>query len=158
MIYIRFIADRGFISRAISFRTDGKPSHVEYITTDDIGHPMGTFGGRRIGGVTHRPYGYCNPSFEEWYTFQGIEASYAEALKLDGRKYNSKDIANLLFDIFPESFDPMKLVCDQVVGYSNRMAWAQGLAPALINPNVPTEQMTPALLYGAVTEMVRKVK
>jgi hypothetical protein len=156
-IFIRFIADGSFVSRAIGWRTDGRPSHVEYLITDTSGHPVRTFGARLSGGITHRPYDYCKPTFEEWYSFPGIESSYSEALKLDGRKYNWVDILCLLFGIFPKSFDPERLVCDQLVGYSNRMSWANGLSGVLINPNVPTEEMTPELLYGAVTIMVKKV-
>jgi len=157
MIYLRFIADRGFISRAIGFRTLGKSSHVEFVITDNEGLPVNTFGARLKGGVAHRPYNYTKPDFEEWWTFPGIEASYAEALKLKGRKYNWVDIICLLFGIFPKSFDPQRLVCDQLIGYSNRMAWAAGTSPALVNPNVPTEEMTPEIVYACCTQMVKKV-
>lgn len=158
MICIRFIADHSFISRAIGFRTEGKPSHVEYVMVNDVtGQPVSTFGARLQGGITHRPYDYCKPSWEEWYTFPGIEASYEQAVSLEGRKYDWKDICALLFGWHPQGYDPMQGICSILVGYSNRMAWGAGLAPPLINPNVPTWEMTPELVYGAVTDIIRKV-
>src|ERR1700722_18101453 len=154
--YVRFIADGSIISRGIGLRTEGKPSHVEYVITYPSGEPYGTFGARFAGGVSYRPYGYCDPTWEEWYTFPGIEASYTEALQMAGRKYDWRDIMELLVGWHPKGFDydPQRAVCDNLVGYSNRRAWALGKAPALINPNVPTWQMTPQLLYGAVTQQV----
>jgi hypothetical protein len=157
VILVRFIADGSFVSRAIGWRTEGKISHVEYITTNDSGVAVDTFGARLDGGICHRPYDYCSPTFEEWYSFEGIEASYAEALKLDNRNYDWKNIIRLLFGEVPDSFDPQETICSVLVGYSNRMAWAAGTAPALINPNVPTSEITPELLYGAVSNMVKKV-
>ena len=68
------------------------------------------------------------------------------------------DIVYLLCGWHPGSYNPMKGICSIAVGYSNRMAWGNNEAPALINPNVPTWQMTPQLLYGAVTQMIQKVK
>jgi hypothetical protein len=156
-VYIRFIADRGLISRAIGFRTEGKPSHVEFVVTDDAGIPTSTFGARFKGGITHRPYSYCKPSWEEFYTFAGINASYEEALTLEGRAYDWKDILELLVGWHPRGYDPQEAICSVLVGYSNRRAWARGRAPALINPQVDTWSMTPQLLYGAVTNMVRKI-
>lgn len=158
MTYVRFIADRSFISRAIGFRTIGKPSHVEYVTTNGAGNPLSTFGARFSGGITHRPYNYCKPTWEEWYTFPGIEESYAEATKLAGRKYDWKDIIELLIGWHPGLYDPLRAICSVLVGYSNRQAWAAGHAPALLNPNLSTWQMTPELVYAACTQMVRKVK
>ncbi len=158
MILIRFIADRSFVSRAIGWRTDGKPSHLEYLLTNDKGQPVTTFGARLRGGVRYRPYDYCKPTFEEWYTFPGIEESYVEAMKFNGRKYNWIDILYLLFGIFPKSFDPERLVCDQLVGYSNRRANALYGTPLLVNLNVPTEEMTPELVYACCTKMVTKVR
>lgn len=157
MVYIRFIADSGFLSRGIRVRTDGKPSHVEYVLTDNIGNPVSTFGARLSGGITLRPPDYCKPSWEEWYTFEGIEPSFNQALKFNGRKYDWRDIAALFVGWHPSSYNPETAICSVLVGYSNCLAWAAGEAPPLINPNVPTWQMTTQLLYGAVTKMVRKV-
>lgn len=160
MIYIRFIADSGFISRSIGLRTEGRPSHVEYIITDNAGYAVNTFGARFKGGITHRAYDYCKPVFEEWYSFPGIEASYKHALLLKGRKYDWGDIVALLVGWHPDYYDPQRGICSGLVGYSNRMAWAAGEAPAFINPNVPTWELTPQLLYGACgswTQMVKKV-
>ena len=153
-IYIRFIADDSFVSRAIGWRTEGKPSHVEYVRITDSGM-VSTFGARLVGGVRYRPLDYCKPTFEEWYTFEGIEASFEEATGFYGHKYDWADIIELATGIYPRSYDPNRAICSILVGYSNRMAWAAGKAPALINPNVPTRQMTPQLLYGAVTEQVK---
>lgn len=156
-VYVRFIADQGLLSRTIGLRIIGKVSHVEYIITNDDGTIASTFGARFKGGITFRPYSYCTPSFEEWYSFPGIEASYAEALKFEGRQYDWKDILELLVGWHPRGYDPQEAICSVLVGYSNRRAWALNKAPALINPNVLTSEMTPQLLYGAVTKMVRKI-
>ena len=163
MIYVRFIADDSFTSRAIRFRTDGVASHVEYIIVNDGGLkdvPIGNvsaFGARLRGGVAHRPYNYCKPTFEEWYTFPGIEASYAEAIKFEGRKYNLREIIHLLFGWRIPFYDPEELICSILIGYSNRRAWGVGTAPPLVNPNLPTWQMTPQILYACCTKEVRKV-
>ena len=157
MIYLRFIADGGFISRVIGLRTDGKPSHVEYLRTDDAGNPISTFGSRS-DGVKHRPYDYCKPSWEEWYTFPGIEASYARALLMDGNKYDWSDIFVLWMGWNSAQYDPAREICSVLVGYSNREAWAHDEAPVLINPSIATKDITPELLYGAVTNMIKKVK
>ncbi len=156
MIAVRFIADNSWESRGIRLRTLGNCSHVEYVDTEKGNYR--TFGARLKGGICHRPYDYCNPTWEEWYSFEGIEASYAEALKSDGRKYDFRDILDLLVGWHPAEYDPQRAICSVLVGYSNRLAWADGKAPALVNPNLPTSMMTPALLYGCVTQMVKKVK
>lgn len=159
MIVIRFIADRSLLSRAIRFRTEGSPSHVEYLFVRDADStPTTTFGARLAGGVCHRPYDYCTPTWEEWYAFEGIEASYEAALAFEGRKYDWKDIAALAVDWHPAYYDPQRAICSCLVGYSNRLAWAAGKAPALLNENMPTWQFTPQIVYGAVTEMIRKVR
>jgi hypothetical protein len=150
MILLRFISSRSFVSKAIQVRTDGQVSHVEYLDTST----MITFGARLQGGVTHRPYNYIKPDWEELYTFEGIEASYKEALFFNGRKYDWKDIASLAVGWHPGGYDPEEAVCSCLAGYSNRLAWANGTAPALLNPNLPTWEMTPQILYGAVTKQV----
>jgi hypothetical protein len=150
MICIRFIADRSVLSRAIRSRTDGQASHVEYVLPE---HRV-TFGARLEGGITHRPLDYCKPTWEEWYTFPGIEASYWEAVEFSGRKYDWKDIAALAVSWHSSFYDPERAICSCLVGYSNRLAYARGKAPLLLNLNLPTWQMTPQLLYGAVTDPV----
>jgi hypothetical protein len=157
-VFIRFIADRGPISRAIGFRTLGKPSHVEYVLTYASGEPYGTFGSRLVGGISYRPYDYCKPTWEEWYTFPGIEASYTESLEMQGRKYDWKDICELLIGWHPKGYDPVIEICSVCVGYGNRRAWAKGTSPPLINPSVPTWEITPTLLYGAVTQQIEVYK
>lgn len=157
MIYVRFIADNSWESRAIRFRTLGTVSHVEYVI-DEGDREEYTFGARLRGGITHRPIRYCTPHFDERYVFLGIEASYETALKFDHRKYDWLDIADLLVGRHPAFYDPWRLICSTLVGYSNRVAWANGKAPALINPSVETWRMTPAMLYAACTQMVRKVQ
>ena len=157
MIALRFIADRSFVSRAIGWREEGTPSHVEYLI-DDGGPLIKTFGARLSGGIIHRPYNYCHPTWEEWYTFRGIEASYAEALKFEGRKYDWKDIVALLVGRHPDYYDPQRAICSILAGYSNRMAWANGKSDLLINPNLPTWEMTPLALYVGVKDLIRKVR
>lgn len=155
-IFLRFIADRSFVSRGIQWREVGRPSHVEYVTyTNYRGTEQWlTFGARLQGGVTFRPLNYCKPTWEEWYVFPGIEASYNEALGFYGRKYDWADIIEIATGIYPRSFNPQRPICSVLVGYSNRLAWAQDKAPALINPNVPTRQITPQLVYAACTQQV----
>ena len=157
MIYLRFIADRSLLSRAIQSRTDGQCSHVEYLYCSDAGTPLYTFGARRQGGVAHRPYNYCKPTWEEWYTYPGIEASYQEALAFEGRKYDWKDILALAAAWHPSYYDPERAICSCLAGYSNRLAYANGKAPLLLNFNLPTWEMTPQIVYAAVTDLVRKV-
>lgn len=152
MICIRFIADRGLVSRAIRSRTDGQASHVEYVLPEQ----QMTFGARMDGGVDFRPLNYCKPSWEEWYTFDGVEASYAAAVDIRGHGYDWRDILALAVSWHPSYYDPQRAICSCLVGYSNRVAWARGLAPALLNPNLPTWQMTPQLLYGAVSNEITR--
>src|ERR1700676_2044290 len=109
-IYVRFIADGSIVSDAIGLRTLGKPSHVEYVITHASGKPYSTFGARLIGGVKFRPYNYCKPTWEEWYTFDGIEASYKESLKFEGRKYSIREIIHLLFGWAIPFYDPKELI------------------------------------------------
>lgn len=154
MICIRFIADNSIESKLIRLRTNGKASHVEYVTLDDNKAITDTFGARLQGGIRHRPPDYCKPTWEEWYTFPGIEASYAEALKQDGRRYDWKDIVNICFGITPDSYDPERSICSVLVGYSNRIAWAKSNAEPLVNPNVLTSDMTPNLIYACVKDQV----
>lgn len=153
-VCIRFIADRSFVSRAIRFRTDGDVSHVEFVSLDASGAPIDTFGAHLQGGVIRRPYDYCKPTFEEWYTFPGVEETYQAALGFAGEKYNVRGIFHLLFGVKAPFYDPRKMICSILVGYANRLAWAQGKAPLLLNMNVPTWQMTPQLLYAACTQRV----
>lgn len=147
MILLRFIADRSFVSRAIRFRTDGQPSHVEYFNTI-----TGMTYGARMDGVKARPLNYCHPTWQEFYTFEGIEYSYLQALTFIGRKYDTWDIFSLAVGSHPAKYNPEKAICSVCVGYSNRRAWSLGkISRPLINPNVPTWEITPMLLYGAVT-------
>ena len=153
-VFIRFIADRSLLSRAIGWRTEGRPSHVEYVIYEN--GSWYTFGSRLSGGVRSRSMDYCNPSFEEWYTFDGIEESCRQAFEFWGRKYDWADIIELATGLYPAFYSPQRAICSVLVGYSNRMAWAAGkIEKPLINPNVPTRQMTPQLLYGAVTNQVK---
>jgi hypothetical protein len=152
MILIRFTADHSFVSQSILWRTDGVVSHVEYLIVDRDLRPESTFGARLNGGICHRPY--TQSFWEQWYSFDGIDESYSEALRFDGRKYDWRDIVQLLVGRHPNYYDPTRAICSILVGYSNRIAWAKGDAPALINPEVPTWQMTPQLLYGAVKNIV----
>jgi hypothetical protein len=152
LILVRFLADRSWISRAIQWRTDGVPSHVEYLDTDT----MQTFGAR-LDGVKHRPANYCKPTWEEWYTFYGIEASYEQALQFGGRKYDKWDIFALATGTHPDSYDPEKAICSVCVGYSNRRAYACGkIAKPLLNMNLPTWEITPQLLYGACVTQIQR--
>ncbi len=152
-IAIRFIADNSIESLLIRMRCNGRASHVEYVTLDEYRMVSDTFGARLSGGICHRPPDYCKPTWQEIYTFHGIEASYAEALKFDGRKYDVWDIAHLIIGIVPPFYDPKKAICSVLVGYSNRIAWANETAPALVNPNVNTNDMSPDTLYACVKEM-----
>lgn len=153
MICIRFIADHSIESLLIRLRTIGPASHVEFCTIEN-GKMTDTFGARLSGGICHRVPDYCKPTWQEIYTFDGIEASYAEALKLDGRKYDWLDIVYLGLGWCPKIYDPAKAICSALVGYSNRMAWANSDVPVLVNPSIPTNDMTPDTIYACVSEMV----
>ena len=154
MIAIRFIADNSFESLLIRMRTDGRASHVEYVTLNEHRMISDTFGARLSGGIKHRPPDYCKPTWQEIYTFNGIEASYAEALKMDGRKYDVWDIVHMAIGWIPPFYDPSKSICSACIGYSNRRAWAIGTSPALVNPNVNTNAMDPDTIYACVQDMV----
>lgn len=94
MIYLRFITERWSIeSRLIRFGTRWWPSHVEFY--NDVAGT--TLGSRIDGGVNVRPRNYCKPSREELWTAPGIEAAYAEGMKVVGAKYDWLDILGFTF-------------------------------------------------------------
>ena len=112
-ITIRFIEDRGFVSRAIAQVTNSLFSHVEF------GTPEGTWIGAHAGrGVQERDANYCYPIREYIYDLPCTEAQSDAVLKYArgaiGCPYNYRDILGLLFHA-RRLTTPSRVICSQFV-------------------------------------------
>lgn len=110
MIVLRFLTDRLSLESAlIRFGTRGWTSHVEFY--DD--QTELTLGSRLEGGVQYRPYGYCKPTREEWWTAPGIEEAHKVAISVIGATYDFKDILGFAFD--RDWHTPGSYICSALV-------------------------------------------
>jgi len=110
-IRVRFIRDKGFISRAISGITGSLFSHVEF------GTPDGTWIGAHIeDGIRERRANYCSPPLEYVYEIpitgdREIEALQWMRSKI-GAAYNTVDILGLMFEA-RSLRSPNRYICSQ---------------------------------------------
>jgi hypothetical protein len=112
-ITIRFINDRGFVSRTISWVTLSLFCHVE------LGTPEGTWIGAHAGtGVQERPADYCKPTLDYIYDVPCSQAQADAVLKYArnaiGCPYNYWDIVGLLFHR-RRLTTPSRVICSQFV-------------------------------------------
>lgn len=97
MIYLRFITERWSLeSGLIRFGTRWWPSHVEFVRVEN-GVAVDTLGSRLSDGVRIRPYGYCHPTREEWWTAPYIEQAYENVKSIIGAPYDWIDILGFAF-------------------------------------------------------------
>lgn len=95
-VRVRFIANDGFVSRAIQWVTGSLFCHVEF------GTPEGTWIGAHVeDGIQERPANYCTPYREFVYEIPCSELQQISLLNWArskvGTKYNTFDIIGLLF-------------------------------------------------------------
>lgn len=160
-IYLRFITDRFSIESAlIRFATRSWCSHVEFIDTHmtHIGPFPGdprhivTLGSRLADGVQIRPYNYCRPSAESWFTAPNIAAAYEFGKTLIGCKYDWRDILGIGFNA--RWHGAGHYICSSFVD-------ACGKAASTIpwtNVHFPSRLVTPRdLLASPVITRVRRV-
>lgn len=99
MIYLRFITEKYSLeSFLIRIGTRSPFSHVEFVRCagfKDV--PIDTFGARVSGGVKVRPYDYCKPSKEMWFTAPNIQHAYEWALTQVGKPYDWRAILGFAF-------------------------------------------------------------
>ena len=132
----------------LRFGTRWWPSHIEFFK--DSGFHAGCLGSRVSGGVRIRPYYYCNPTREEWWTAPKIEDAYAIALKDIGCKYDWLDIFGFAFA--RDWHHPGRYICSELVDW----AFKQAGAP-LTNIYMPSHRVSPRdLLVSPQLEFVRK--
>src|SRR6266404_70721 len=97
VFYLRFITERWSLESAlIRFATRSWASHVEFLRCDGE-TPIDTLGSRLQGGVQVRPYDYCKPTAESWFTAPNISDAYEYGLTLVGKKYDVLDIIGIGF-------------------------------------------------------------
>ena len=92
MAVIRFVYERGIISRIIGWDTNSLWCHVEF------GTGAGTWIGAHAGtGIQERPADWCKPLRERRYTINvPDEDAWEVSLRADaGKPYNYADIAGL---------------------------------------------------------------
>lgn len=151
MIFLRFLTEKYSLESAlIRFGTRSEFSHVEFVRTADmslpgmaaIGDPIDTLGSRLEGGVRIRPYNYCKPTREEWYTAPNIEGAYRRGLEFIGYGYDWRDIAAIALNKNWVT-KRQEFICSRFCFYCNLRDWALGGGQPWLNPDVPSCQITP---------------
>jgi hypothetical protein len=92
---IRFINERGIVSRLIDWQTDSLVCHTEGLSRDGqswVGAHAGT-------GVQSRAHDWCKPTFERRYVIPVTAGQYEDAMRFMDSKigcpYDYKDIVGL---------------------------------------------------------------
>jgi hypothetical protein len=152
MIYARFIAERrSLASAAIRLRTDGWPSHVEFIKEID-GSVVDVLASRWPHGVQH--YGYITRGVtrEEWYTAPGIICAWNAMQHIVGHRYGLLDI--LAIGTGADWHDDGRYISSEAVAF----AFEQAHAP-LLNPKFPVRSIAPRdLLLSQQLTLVSRVR
>jgi len=137
MIYLRFITEQWNIeSRLIRFGTRFWTSHVEFVRVADNGQPIDTLGSRLNGGVQIRPYDYCKPTREEWWSAPQAELAYEKAKTVIGAKYDIVDI--LAFAFARDWHEPGNFICSELVDWSFKE-----IGVPLTNLYMPSRRVSP---------------
>jgi hypothetical protein len=140
-ITIRFIENRGFVSRAIAWVTGSLFSHVEF------GTPQGTWiGAHARGGVQERARNYCQPVREYVYDLPCTKALSDELLRharsAIGTPYNYRDILGILFHARRVT-SPSRVICSQ---FCTEMLLRVGIRPLNVLPDY-CHLITPETLH-----------
>lgn len=151
MIYLRFITQQWNLeSRLIRYGSRWWCSHVEFVRIADDCHPVDTLGSHLSGGVQIRPYNYCKPSREEWWTAPQAEAAYEKARTVIGAKYDTIDI--LAFAFARDWHKPGNFICSELVDWSFKE-----IAP-LTNLYMPSHRVSPRdLLVSPQLGFVKRI-
>lgn len=158
MIYLRFMTEKWSVESAlVRFGTRGWASHVEFVKTrDSDGVAICTLGSRLKGGVQVRPYDYCKPTREEWWTAPNIEESYKRGLEFLDCGYDWWDIAGIALD--KALVKDASFICSRFCYYANLRAWALDNAVPWLNTNQQSLFCTPdILLWSPLLKFNRKV-
>lgn len=157
MIYLRFITDRLSLESAlIRFATRSWCSHVEFVRTEERENApywaVDTLGSRLRGGVQVRPYNYCSPSAESWFTAPNIQHAYDFGLTLIGQKYDFLDILGIGFNTRQHAEG--HYICSSFIDACGKA----GSPIAWTNVHFPSRLVTPRdLLASPVITRVRRV-
>lgn len=160
-IYLRFITEQWSVESAlIRLGTRCWASHVEFVTVNDYGTPTVTLGSRLGGGVMIRPYNYCKPSREEWWTAPHVEDAYRYGLTLLGDQYDWPDILGLAFNT---NWHTNGFICSEFVAacgekeYTGTGVLIQSSTPWL-NMSFDTWRVTPRdLLLSPLVSFVKRI-
>lgn len=94
---------------------NGDPFVLDMQSTYLDPEPVDTLGSRLNGGVQIRPYEYCRPTREEWYTAPHIEDAYAFGVTLIGSKYDVWDILGIAAD--EDWHTDGRYICSEFLAY-----------------------------------------
>lgn len=152
MIYLRFITQQWNLeSRLIRFGSRWWCSHVEFVRTDDAGTAIDTLGSHLNGGVQIRPYDYCKPTREEWWSAPQAEAAYEKAKTVIGAKYDVVDI--LAFAFARDWHEAGNFICSELIDWSFKEIGAP-----LTNLYIPSHRVSPRdLLISTQVSFVKTV-
>jgi hypothetical protein len=141
-------------------RYQGKPFVLDMQSYCLSYNPIDTLGSRLDGGVQIRPYNYCRPTREEWYTAPHIEDAYEFGKTLIGSKYDLSDILGIGAD--EDWHTDGRYICSEYIAYSGEFRLIPGGVEKVIDPwlnsTTPTWHVTPRdLLCFAPLTFVRRV-
>lgn len=152
VIYLRFMTDgRSIESRLIRFGTRWWCSHVEFVRICEHGNAIDTLGSRLEGGVRIRPYDYCKPSREEWWTAPNIDRAYLAAGAFIGARYDWYDI--LGFACARDWHRDGHFMCSETIAKA-----FENVSTPLLNPWQPVWRISPRdLMLSPLLQMVKRV-
>lgn len=159
MILLRFITDKWSIEgMAIRFATRSWASHVEFVRLSDSPdgygpEPVDTLGSRISDGVQIRPYDYCHPTAESWFTAPNIQAAYDFGKTLIDRKYDWLDILGIGFNT--RQHREGNYICSSFIDYCGKVASPM----CWTNSKFPSRLVTPRdLLASPAITRVRRIR
>jgi hypothetical protein len=161
MIFLRFITEKWDIESAlIRFGTRSWASHVEFVRTVSTsvgwGVALDTLGSRVKGGVAVRPYNYCKPAREEWYTAPDIDKAYERGLEFNGFGYDWWDILGIMLHV--NWVKDRSFICSRFCFYANLRAWALDNAVPWLSTEQQSQLCTPdILLWSPHLKFVQRV-
>lgn len=132
-VEVRFIENRGIVSRAIAWGTNSLFSHVEF------GTPEGTWIGAHIkGGVRERPANYCHPRRDYRYSIPLPEgktlAEWLASLRADiGVEYDWLDIVGLAIHD-RRLHRPGRVICSEFVARKLSEFYGEGRVMNVARP------------------------